>query len=69
LFEAGSILPLAQILKQVAIDYPGRILEVEFEREHGQYVYEIELVDEDGLVWELEYDAENGKLIERERED
>ena len=71
LVESGSILPLEQILKQVAADHPGHILEVEFEfeQEHGQYVYEIELVDKKGLVWELEYNAENGKLIEKERED
>ncbi|MCF6238115.1 MAG: PepSY domain-containing protein [Candidatus Marinimicrobia bacterium] len=69
LFEAGSILPLAQILKQVAKDHPGHILEVELEQEDGQYVYEIELVDEQGLVWELEYNAENGTLIEKELED
>lgn len=69
LVEAGSIIPLEQILKQVATDHPGRIIEVEFEQEHGQYLYEIELVDEKGLVWELEYDAKNGNLIEKEQED
>lgn len=69
LVEAGSILPLEQILKQVATDHPGHILEVEFEQEHGQYVYEVELVDKKGLVWELEYNAENGELIEKELED
>ncbi len=69
LLEAGFILPLEQILKQVAMDHPGHILEVELEQEHGLYIYEIELVDEKGLVWELEYNAENGKLMEKERED
>ncbi|MCF6354540.1 MAG: PepSY domain-containing protein [Candidatus Polarisedimenticolaceae bacterium] len=69
LVEVGSILPLEQILKQVAIDRPGHILEVEFELERGQYLYEIELVDKNGLVWELEYDAQSGQLIEMEREE
>ncbi len=69
LVEVGSILPLEQILKRVAIDHPGHILEVEFELERGQYVYEIELVDKKGVVWELEYDAESGQLIEKEREE
>ena len=69
LVEAGAILPLERILKNVAEEHPGRILEVEFEQEHGRYIYEIELVDDKGRVWELEYDAENGKLLEKERED
>lgn len=69
LVEVGTILPLEQILKQVATDHPGRILEVEFEKERGQYLYEIELVDELGLVWELEFDAQSGQLIEKEQED
>jgi uncharacterized membrane protein YkoI len=69
LVEAGSILPLEQILKQVATDHPGHILEVEFEQEHDLFIYEIELVDEQGLVWELEFDAKTGMLIEKERED
>ncbi|HEC17510.1 MAG TPA: peptidase [Sedimenticola sp.] len=69
LVEAGVILPLERILDQVAAEHPGRVLEVEFEREQGRYVYEIELVDDRGRVWELEYDAENAKLLEKERED
>ncbi len=69
LVEVGSILPLEQILKRVAIDHPGHILEVEFEVERGRYLYEIELVDKKGLVWELEYDAQSGQLIEKELEE
>ncbi len=69
LVKAGAILPLERILKQVATDHPGHILEVEFEQEDGLFIYEIELVDEQGLVWELEFDAKTGMLIEKERED
>lgn len=56
-------------MKRVAIDYPGRILEVELEQKDDQYLYEIDLVDKRGLVWELKYDAMDGSLIEMERED
>lgn len=69
LVAAGDILPLQQILDRVEQEQPGRILEVELEQEHDSYVYEIELVDEQGQVWELEFNAETGELIERERED
>ncbi len=68
LVMGGTILPLLEIIKQVAIDQPGHILEVEFEQKDGQYIYEIELVDKNGLVWEVKYNAKNGKLLEREQE-
>lgn len=68
LVMGGTILPLEGILKQVAVDQPGHILEVEFEQKNNQYIYEIELVDEKGLVWELKYNAKSGKLLEREQE-
>ncbi|VAX09828.1 Phosphonate ABC transporter phosphate-binding periplasmic component (TC 3.A.1.9.1) [hydrothermal vent metagenome] len=69
LVEAGVILPLEQILERMWEEHPGRILEVELEREYGRYVYEIELLDEKGRVWELEYDAANGEFLEKEREE
>lgn len=68
LVQEGTILPLEQIIERAKLHHPGRILEVEFEQEHNGYVYEIELVDEKGQVWELEYDAETGELIEKEQE-
>jgi hypothetical protein len=68
LVQEGAILPLEQIIERTRLQHPGRILEVEFEQEHNRYVYEIELVDETGQVWELEYDAETGELIEKEQE-
>jgi len=69
LVEAGTILPLEFILNQVKIEHPGRILEVSFEKESEGYVYELELLDREGRVWELEYDAATGKLLEKELED
>jgi uncharacterized membrane protein YkoI len=68
LVEEGEILPLEQILERAKLEHPGRILDVEFEKEDGLYVYEIELVDQDGQVWELEYNAANAELIEKEKE-
>lgn len=66
--EAGEILPLEQILERTKLEHPGRILKVKFEKENGLYVYEIELVDQDGQVWELEYNASTAELLEKERE-
>jgi len=69
LVESGAILSLEAILNQAKIDHPGRILEVSLEHEKEGYVYELELVDEQGRVWELEYDAATGKLLEKEQEE
>ena len=69
LVEAGTILPLEFILNQVKTDHPGRILDVSLDHEKEGYVYELELVDEKGRVWELEYDAATGKLLEKELEE
>ena len=69
LVESGSIQPLETILEQVRAQRPGRILEVELEGEDGRYVYEIELLDESGQVWELKLDAMTGEILKQERED
>ena len=45
------------------------MLEVEFESEHGQYIYEIEILNPQGIVWELELDAQTGQLLERKQEE
>mgnify|MGYP001827751128 CR=1 FL=1 len=68
LAREGRILPLEQILERQRRDRPGRILEVELEREDGRLVYELELLDADGQVWELYYDAVSGQLLQTERE-
>ena len=69
LMESGSIQPLETILERVRAQRPGRILEVELEEEDRRYVYEIELLDESGQVWELKMNAVTGEILEQEKED
>ncbi len=69
LVENGTIMPLEKILEQVRLHRPGRILEVELEREEQKYIYEIDLLDDAGQVWELEVDAKNGDLLKSEQEE
>ncbi|UCE89914.1 MAG: PepSY domain-containing protein, partial [Pseudomonadota bacterium] len=68
LVEAGDILPLDVILEKAQARYRGRVLEVELEREAGRHVYEIEIVDEQGVVRELYLDASSGELLKAEQE-
>jgi uncharacterized protein YpmB len=67
--QSGKIMPLEDVIKQVRRDYPGRIIEIELEEEDDRYVYELELVDENGIVWDLEVDASTGQVLKYEQDD
>lgn len=69
LTQQGDILPLEQILEAARQRHAGKILETELEREDDRYIYEIELLDEGGAVWEMEFDATTGELLKQEQED
>ena len=69
LSEAGEILSLETILQRVQQHQTGRVLEVEFEEDRGQYIYEVEVLNSKGVVWELKLDARTGELIEHKQED
>jgi uncharacterized membrane protein YkoI len=68
LVEAGKILPLETILDQYRSQAPGKILDIEFEFEHGQPVYEIEWLAPDGRVREWYIDAVDGKRLEKRKD-
>ena len=61
--EAGTIMPLEQLLERVREEHPGRVIGVELEYEDGRRVYEIELLDERGRVRELLFDAADGAYL------
>ncbi|KPK38517.1 MAG: hypothetical protein AMJ69_08245 [Gammaproteobacteria bacterium SG8_47] len=69
LVEAGEILPLEAILSKAQGEYAGRVLEVELESKGRRRIYEIELIDEQGVVRELEYDAHSGELLRVKQDD
>lgn len=69
LSEAGVILPLEKIVAAARKIKPGEVLESELERKGKGYVYEIEILDARGQVWEVKLDARSGKLIAVESED
>jgi len=69
LVQSGEILPLETILKNLKKRATGRIIEVELERKKGRLIYEIEQVDDRGIVKEFIFDAMNGDLLKEEVED
>jgi uncharacterized membrane protein YkoI len=68
LHDSGKIMALEQILENIRDEYPGRLLEVKLEQENDSVIYEVELLDSEGKVWELELDAVTGKLLKRKQD-
>jgi uncharacterized membrane protein YkoI len=68
LLRSGEILSLQEILEINSKQITGRILEVELEHEGGQMIYEIEVLDNNGIVWEIKLDARSGKIIKQEQD-
>jgi uncharacterized membrane protein YkoI len=67
--DAGEILPLAEILSAVEAARPGRVIELDLERDDGRWIYELELVSPEGLVYEGEIEAATGTVLEIEHEE
>jgi uncharacterized membrane protein YkoI len=68
LVKQGDILPLETILQKLPPG-SGSVLEVELEHEHGQFVYEIEVLSADGRVNEYIFKATDGELLGVKNED
>jgi len=67
--QQGVILPLEHLLQQALDLHPGaKLLEAELEEKHGVYIYEVELLDTDGVVRELDLEAASGRLL-KDKED
>jgi uncharacterized membrane protein YkoI len=67
--QQGAILPLEEILQAAQKQHAGRVIQVELEERHGRYVYEVEIADNNGKVWEMKIDARDASLLSQELED
>jgi len=68
LMRDGEVAPLERIIATAREQYAGKILEAKLEHERGRWLYELEMLGEDGKVWELYFDARSGELIDRHPE-
>ena len=64
----GEIRPLEQIIAVVRGQIAGDIIEIEFERNEGRYVYEIEIIEPSGRIIEIEVDAKTSEILKREED-
>ncbi|EDM84602.1 PepSY domain-containing protein [Limnobacter sp. MED105] len=67
--RSGEILSLEQIFDRARKVKPGRIVDVDLDKDNGRYLYEIELLESSGKVWEMEFDARTGELLQLEQDD
>ncbi|NMF91494.1 PepSY domain-containing protein [Aromatoleum petrolei] len=61
--ERGEVLPLRTILDKVEREYPGKVVDVELEREQGRWIYEIRLLRSGGALVRLDVDARDGTVL------
>ena len=60
------------LIRRALTDFPGRILKIEFERKHDMPsvgVYEVKILQDNGVVVEVEYDAITLKMLDVEKGD
>lgn len=58
--QSGDILPLSEILTKVRAAFPGEVVGVEFEREDGEAIYEVKVLQDNGRYLEIYVDARTG---------
>ena len=61
--EAGEVLPLRTILERVEREYPGQVMEVELDRETGEWVYEVKVLRKGGALMKLKIHARDGTIL------
>ncbi len=66
--RAGEVLPLSTILERVAKEQPGQVLEVELERDHDRWIYELKLIESSGALVKLKVDARDGAVLKQKTE-
>ncbi|MFP4079303.1 MAG: PepSY domain-containing protein [Ectothiorhodospira sp.] len=65
--SSGEILPMAEILDRAGQVVRGEFIEAELERERGRHVYELKILDADGVLHKLYMDARSGELLHHRR--
>jgi uncharacterized membrane protein YkoI len=69
LIDAGTIVPLETVEATALARHPdSRVIDIELKKKYGIYLYRIELIDPQGVEWEMELDATDG-LLRKDHQD
>ena len=66
--KAAEILPLEEIHAKALQAKPGRIIETDFEVKGERFTYEVDILDAQGVFWEVEINAKTGELVRMKEE-
>jgi uncharacterized membrane protein YkoI len=66
--DRGETLPVAELLKRLETQVPGEVVGMEFEREHGRWIYEFKLIDTRGRLLEVYVDGQSGAVLSMEED-
>lgn len=61
--QSGAVVPLENVLKLVAQNFPGQVINVDLDSESSGWVYKIKVLNDEGRVTKVEYDAKSLKLL------
>jgi uncharacterized membrane protein YkoI len=61
--ECGEVMPLADVLAAVRPSISGTIIETEFERDDGKWIYELTVIDSGGRLTEYHIDARTARIL------
>ena len=61
--KQGLVRPLEEVLTEVRKTVKGDIVEIEFEKDDGRFIYEIEYVAPDGHLMEIKIDAKTLAVV------
>ena len=66
--QRGEILPLPRILTAAQAAAPGDVIEVELDRHHGAWLYEVKILTSTGRVLEVKLTARTAVVLEIEED-
>lgn len=68
--DSGTIQSFEKLNEAALAQHPGGVIrDTELENELGRYIYQLEVVDAQGVEWDLELDATNGQILKNHQDD
>lgn len=68
--DSGTIQSFEKLNELALAQHAGGVIrDTELENELGRYIYQLEVVDAQGVEWDLELDATSGELLKNHQDD
>ncbi|MDO8342947.1 MAG: PepSY domain-containing protein [Cellvibrio sp.] len=68
--DSGTIQSFEKLNELALAQHPGGVIrDTELENALGRYIYQLEVVDAQGIEWDLELDATNGQILKNHQDD